>query len=343
MTTVCLHVGCFKTGTSYLQRTMAANRDALRDDGVLWPGASFGDQVRWANYVKTGRARTGGAHWSQIVDEIDAWDGRLAVVSMEFLSLADSEGVQRAVESLSRHRLKVVLTARDLARVVPAQWQESVQHQHVWSYKEYLSEITRDGRGASQARHHFRARHNWPGILSRWSAASPDDLTLLVVPPAGAPRGLLWERFASVLGVQADRFTEPEAVNESLGAASAEVLRYAAMSLNAGSYSNAAVRVKKRVLAKTLLAARKSDEPALALPSEYEDWAVTWTERLLAGLEKVGPTVVGDLDELMPRFERSAKDVVTDPSSLPVEQLLAAAGDGLMGMCAALARSEPAE
>jgi hypothetical protein len=336
VTTVCLHVGCFKTGTSHLQATMDANREALRDAGVLWPGRTFGDQVDFAQQVKTGRSQ-GRGDMTRVLEEIDAWDGPLAVVSMEFLSLAGSAGVARAVELLERHERKVVVTARDLGRVVPAQWQESVQHEHDWSYREYLQGITQDRRGESRAHHHFWARHNWPRILTTWRPAS-DDLTLLTVPPAGAPRGLLWERFASVIGVQADQYDEPVAMNESLGAASAEVMRYAARSLIAGSYSPAAVRVKKNVLAKNLMAARKSEEPALALPPEWEGWAKGKTERLLEKVRALSPAVVGDLDELRPQFLPLGEGVVTDPSAIPVEELLAAAGDGLMGMCAQLAR-----
>jgi hypothetical protein len=337
MTTVCLHIGCFKTGTSHLQATMDANREALRDAGVLWPGRTFGDQVDFAQHVRTGQSQARG-DWTRVVQEIDAWDGPMAVVSMEFLSLAGSAGVARAVEMLEKHRLKVVVTARDLGRVVPAQWQESVQHEHDWSYHEYLKGVTQNRRGLSKAHHHFWSRHNWPRILTTWREASQDDLTLVTVPPAGSPRTLLWERFASVIGVQADRYVEPVAVNESLGAASAEVLRFAARSLNAGSFSPAAVRVKKKVLAKTLMAARKAEEPALALPSEWEGWAKDKTERLLAKIRTLSPAVVGDLEELRPHFRPLGEGVVTDPSVLPVEELLAAAGDGLMGMCAELAK-----
>ena len=339
MTTVCLHVGCFKTGTSHLQRTMESNREALRDAGVLWPGSTFGHQVNFARHVRSGRGRAGGA-WTQIVQEIDEWDGPMAVVSMEFLSLAGSAGVARAAELLAKHHLKVVLTARDLGRVVPAQWQESVQHEHDWSYQEYLEGITRSGGTPSRPGHHFWKRHNWPRILSTWREASSEDVTLITVPPLGSPGGLLWNRFASVIGVDAERYVEPAAVNESLGAASAEVLRYAARSFNAGSYASAAVLVKKRILAKSLMAARKSDEPVLVLPPEWQDWAQSRTERMVAEIRALSPSVVGDLAELLPRFTSPGEWVVTDPSSLPVEELLAAAGDGLMGLCAELARSE---
>ena len=45
MTTVYLHVGTFKTGTSYLQSVLAHSKEQLSDDGVLWPGRAWADQV----------------------------------------------------------------------------------------------------------------------------------------------------------------------------------------------------------------------------------------------------------------------------------------------------------
>ena len=42
---VLLHVGLPKSGTSYLQKLLSANRERLRGHGVLFPGADWSDQV----------------------------------------------------------------------------------------------------------------------------------------------------------------------------------------------------------------------------------------------------------------------------------------------------------
>ena len=76
-----------------------------------------------------------------------------------------------------------------------------------------------------------------------------------------------------VIGVQADRYVEPVAVNESLGAASAEVLRFAARSLDAGSYSPVAVRVLKKVLAKTVMAGPQGRGTSARAAARVEGWA----------------------------------------------------------------------
>jgi hypothetical protein len=45
----------------------------------------------------TGQSQARG-DWNRVAQEIDRWDGPMAVVSMEFLSLASSAGVARAME-----------------------------------------------------------------------------------------------------------------------------------------------------------------------------------------------------------------------------------------------------
>ena len=41
--TIVLHIGAMKTGTSYLQSVLERNKELLDDRGVLWPGTSWKD------------------------------------------------------------------------------------------------------------------------------------------------------------------------------------------------------------------------------------------------------------------------------------------------------------
>ncbi len=43
---VWLHIGAMKTGTTYLQQLMYANRAALGEAGLFLPGERWGSQVR---------------------------------------------------------------------------------------------------------------------------------------------------------------------------------------------------------------------------------------------------------------------------------------------------------
>ena len=43
---VYLHIGAMKTGTTYLQQLVYANRKSLRGAGLVLPGSNWGRQVR---------------------------------------------------------------------------------------------------------------------------------------------------------------------------------------------------------------------------------------------------------------------------------------------------------
>ena len=81
-----LHIGAMKSGTSFVQQKMLANKQALRDQGVLFPGERWREQVVAVQDVlgtKRGGVKpedTIGA-WDRLVEEMRAWEGT-AVVSM---------------------------------------------------------------------------------------------------------------------------------------------------------------------------------------------------------------------------------------------------------------------
>src|SRR3712207_473857 len=117
---VYLHIGGMKTGTTYLQNLMFANREELREDGLVLPGARWSRQVRGAQDVlRLGRRdphvrRQARGVWEQLLAE--AWDEKAsaAVISVEFLSFAGRRGVARVMESLAGADVRVILTVRDM-------------------------------------------------------------------------------------------------------------------------------------------------------------------------------------------------------------------------------------
>ena len=50
-------------------------------------------------------------------------------------------GCRSIVESLAPATVHVVLTARDLARVLPSTWQENIQNGLTWTWPEFLASV----------------------------------------------------------------------------------------------------------------------------------------------------------------------------------------------------------
>lgn len=334
---VLLHVGAMKSGTSYIQARMFANQAGFRERGVLVPGEAWGDQVRGVLDV-LGRKATSGAPvdgaWQALLDEAAGAPGT-AVVSMEHLGPIPTKLAGKVVATFGRTPVDVLITARDLNRSLAAMWQETVQNGRSWTWRDYLegarearpgrqsgTEIGPAGRTFWRQQHIVRMVRDWSEVVGA------DRVTLVTVPHPGADRELLWDRFGEVLGVDVSGMAPAPRANESIGAASALVLRrFNELLDEQGLTFPAGTGIRKHELAKTVLAARKGDEPALGLP--VEPWVVEASERAVAGLRSSGVRVVGDLAELMP------VDVPgIDPADVPEAAITEAAIAGLAGIVA---------
>ena len=332
-----LHIGAMKTGTSYLQRLLSQNKTALARDGMLFPGASWGDQIHGVREILQLRAddeqrvaMRGG--WDRLRQEIAEYDGRAALISMEFLSFARPARARALVESLAPANVQVVLGVRDAGRVLPAQWQESTKNRGTTSWPEYADALLRHRRNDPAWRTGMRSLQI-PRMLDVWGPlVPPERLHIVVVPPPGSASTLLWERFAAASSLQPGRYAPPEVHrNESLGYASADLMRRVnrgAAELPRSSYR----RIVKTYLCKRVLAAR-SGEPKVPLTPELGEFAKRWNDKMIEAISKAGGHVHGGLDDLAVDASVTAREIAL-PSD---EALLDAANHAL----AALAWFEP--
>jgi hypothetical protein len=302
---VFLHVGLPKSGTSYLQKLLVANKDRLAESRVLFPGRTWSDQVLAVRDVRNlidakSRAHVDG-RWQRLVTEVMRWRGT-SVISMEWLGSATDEQIERIVASFPRREVHVVFTARDLARTVPAAWQEFMQNQQTWSWEEFLEGVRDPETGAHGGRA-FWAQQDLPALLERWARHVPTErIHVVTLPQPGADRDLLWQRFAEVLGIDPHGYTtQGLGGNESLGLESAELMRRVNAHVKQAKVPRRSYnRQFKARLAKDVLAARRASESSLALPPESRAWLEEVAERHISAVAARGVHVVGDLDELRP-------------------------------------------
>lgn len=312
---VVLHVGTMKSGTSYLQSLLFAQQAALRDAGVLVPGSAWSDQMRG---VKQVLARGPHPAWERLVEEIAAHPGD-AVVSMEFLGPAGDKQAARVLGALAPATVEVVVTARDLNRTLVSMWQETVQNGRSWTWEEYVdgaaASAPGNGRGVADretAAGTFWRQQHLARIVGDWAArVGAERTTLVTLPPPGADRSVLPTRFAEAAGLPIDTAAPVPVANESLGLASVLMLREVNEALTAqGLAFPQGTRLRKKVLAKTALAALTSDEPRLGL--EVTDWVRTQTAATVETLRGSGVRLVGTWDDLDPVTVRGASPAEVD-------------------------------
>lgn len=304
--TVVLHVGAPKTGTSFVQDVLFKSRDRLAAAGVCYPAdrpdAHFLAALDLMQLTWGGLEREAVGAWDRLAAQVRAWPDT-AIVSHEILATASRQQVARALESLRSGDtdIHVVLSARDLVRQIPAEWQENVKHRRTTTYADFLAHL-RDPSRQQGVASWFWGVQEVPDILDRWgSSLPPGNVHLVTVPPPGAPRELLGQRFAQALHLDAGLFAvEDTRANPSLGVAEAAVVRRLNEQI-AEVVPNHHYRaiVREALVHQHLSGDRRSAR--LSVPQDVWEWADGLSRQWVAELARRAYDVVGDLDDLLPR------------------------------------------
>jgi hypothetical protein len=330
---VLLHIGTPKTATTYLQDILFRNRDVLERHGVHYPAAHFDDHFRAALDLTR-------REWGGLEDEVaGAWDELAArarslsgtvIISNEILAGATAEQAARAVGSFGDAEVHLVLTVRDLARQIPAEWQETVKHYNTETYEEFLTDVeSGEGRSADLF---WRVQHV-PDILERWSGDLPPEQVRLVTAPApGAAPDVLLTRLEEAFGIDEIPLAyESNRTNAGLGVAETALIRL----LNE-RVDRTLPDIKYRYLVREVLAHRQLAERTtrtgssrVMLPPDHQPWVDGVAEDWIARLTAAGYAVTGDLEELRPAPPRTE---YVDPDHPDTREVLAAAVESIMAL-----------
>ena len=335
--TVLLHIGAMKTGTTYVQNLLKANRKALRRQGWLVPG---GPLVTTGVRQVMGLTDAGKAHdgptpkWDEVCAQVHGWEGVGSLVSMEFISYAGPDRARRVMEDLGPDRVHVVLTVRDAAGALPSQWQSYSRNGGEFAWPDFAHAVARAGkRDTSPAVRTFRRTQDIPRMLRVWGDLVPRErLTVVTVPASGAPRDELWNRFCHAAGVAAEGTVVDESAfgNPGLGYGSVELLRR----INAAGLKDvrpSAYRKIVRHVARNHLIPLRSSESKPKLDAETAVFAADLNRRTLAAVGKRA-VLIGRTDELPTEVDTSAlPDVAPAAPEHEVAAAAEAARQGVLG------------
>ena len=207
----------------------------------------------------------------------------------------------------------MIFTARDLARTVPAAWQEFMQNRDEWTWPEFLESVVSDDASPGSPGARFWAQQDLAALLRSWTEVLPlEDVHVVTLPHPGAAPDVLWERLCQVLGRSYPHGRPAAGSNSSLGMESAEMMRRLnRLAREDGLPTALYQKAFKHELAKGVLAERTRAESRLVLPPEHHEWARREAARQIEAVRACGVHVVGDLAELEP---------VLDPSPGPQPQ-----------------------
>ncbi|MCB0896901.1 MAG: hypothetical protein H6529_17320 [Nocardioides sp.] len=315
---VFLHIGLPKSGTTFLQTTMWANRPQLRRQGVLYPGHERLDHFQAFQQVRGARQQDGHAGaWDDLVAELRGWDG-VGLVSHEFFCMSTAEQARRVVEDLQPAEVHVVLTVRAYCLQFPALWQEALKMSYDGGFDQFVDEAFAGKRRGAWG----WASQDVPAILATWSGVVPADrIHVVTVPPPGSPRDLLWKRWVETLDLDDREFDlEVSYPNESLGAAQAALLRQVKPYLS-GPLEDGPTRHRwvRRYFGHEVLVPQKGSR---FYPGEqYVGELRRRAEETVAAITRGGFPVAGDLADLTidcPSTDGPHPDRVTDEEMVQV-------------------------
>ena len=303
---VFLHVGTPKSGTTFLQSVWWANKPALREQGLLVPGRGINDHY-WASCEVRGgpplrHVPEHGHHtWERLLRRAADYEQDV-LISHELFSAAAADRARQALDDLAEvaDEVHVIITARDLVRQIPAEWQQRTKHGHSQTFAEFVEQVQHD------ATMHFWRVQDLPAVLDRWSqGVDPSRTHLVVLPPAGGPSSVLWDQVCTVTGVDGTGMPERASRrNESLGLAEAEVMRRLSGELNQDGLPKSTERILKNWFAEQIL--RSAERERIVLPASAYPWVVERARVMLDELRARQYHVVGNLEDLAPSPEPSA-------------------------------------
>ena len=289
-----------KSGTTYLQSVLEANRQALSDAGVLLVGDRHLDRIHAALQIREDKRldempEASRHAWTNLVRQIEEWPGDSAVLSYELFAAASTGQAQRAVADLSAYDVHVVVTARDLGRALVSAWQERLKFGITTRLEKWTPKDEQDG-----------GEWGWhtldpAAVAARWGSTLPaDHVHIVTAPGPGAPPHELWRRFAEACGLaDLPAGLDVTRANESLGVVQAELLRRVNQVLAPEIQGSRQRSVWIRDLLAQGVLAPLGHEPIGTTETQVAAARET-SERSVERIRAAGYAVHGDLDDLRP-------------------------------------------
>lgn len=323
---VLLHIGVHKTGTTAIQAALADARDDLERQGVRYPGklqaqhraalAVLGRPWGWNN---RGGSVLDREHFTRLAARTKEAPGRV-VISSEFFCEAPEETAREVVRDLGGDRVHVVVTLRNLGKLLPSSWQQYLKYGLTTEYPAWLEDVFATP-GSSKISPTFWKRHDHGAVIERWAAAAgADNVTVLVL--ENVDRSAMFVSFAELLGVSSETLsTRMELTsNRSMTAAEAELLVQLNERVKSQMQWTDYVRFVRRGVALGMVENRKPgpDEAPLVTPEWALDAAAAEGTRSVERIRASGVRVLGDLDALAVRVTNSGTDGAI-PRQVPID------------------------
>jgi len=321
-----LHIGVHKTGTTAVQTSLANSREILDAQDVRYPGSSMAHREIASSVM--GRPlgwRTDGAKppkaglWEQTVADAHGYRGT-TVISSEFFAESPLDVVERIVGDVGVDRLHVVVTLRNLGRILPSAWQQNLKSGFETPYLPWIQRMLFQEDEATRNTIFWR-RHRHDELVERWAGlVGPDHLTVVIVDDS--VREGIFHHFEDLLDLPRNTLFDRrgQVSNRSMTLAEAAFLRRLNVAVGGAAGWRAYPNRVQALMVKSLVEGRspEADEARLATPQWALDRASEIAGEMVDRIEATGVRIVGDPEVLRARIS-GPEDAVDDVADLPVD------------------------
>ncbi len=297
-----LHIGPHKTGTTALQQALYLARDAMLEQQVGYPATSPNPASAVASVIGRRSRSRGGVpskeRWDGLVRDVRRARAPRVVISSEVFADAGPEAIATIVRDLEPHRLHIAVTLRPLARILPSQWQQYVQHGVRASYDDWLDAML--NRPSGRLTPTFWQRHRHDRLVERWAAAlGPERVTVIALDDRD--RRMVLHTFEGLLGLRAGTLEPPPTlVNRSMSLPEIEAVRAFNRAYRAEGLGNDLHARVMTFVAAPYLKQRPADpaEPRIETPRWALERVADITREMVDRIAASGVAVVGDLEAM---------------------------------------------
>lgn len=275
----------------------APARGAINHERAIY--GLVGNHIPWVDEkLQTKMA----SQWQQLSDEIsDASENVL--LSAEAVAAMLEDGIELLLNSLPKRKIKVVITARDLGRVLPSSWQQSVRNGRPYGYDEYFERIKLAAQlpiTESVGRNFWRS-YKLSEVVTRWAKFVPLENISIVTVPNKNSTDSLWARFVTALDLPLDtaepRFDDKRA-HTAISWAEAEVLNELNQTWIKQNLAPQRRNLLRRRIVQEGFQQRSERGRSIGLTAEWLELARSWADDDVNDLLKIGVKILGDVSEL---------------------------------------------
>lgn len=242
------------------------------------------------------------SQWQQLSDEISTATQNV-LLSAEAVAAMLEDGIELLLNSMPKREIKVVLTARDLGRVLPSSWQQSVRNGRPYGYNEYFERIKLAAQlpVTESVGSNFWRSYKLSEVVARWAKFVPlENISIITVPNKNSADSL-WARFVTGINLPLDtaepKFDDKRA-HTAVSWAEAVVLNELNQKwIKQNLPLQRRNQLRRRIVQEGFQQRSERGRP-IALTADWLELARSWADDDVNDLLRIGVQILGDVSDL---------------------------------------------